>query len=98
MVEGGLREHVGVVLHIFFGVFVGLQQLEFESTKEDGVAEKEIALAIVVVAYWVCVLLALHKLTSNAARVLIADLVDLNGIVSTVERHDEAAAFIIRLS
>ena len=97
-VKGGLRENVGVVLHIFLGVLVGLHQLELEAAQEDGVAEEKVSLVVVVVANGVGVLLALHELATNAAGVLVADLVDLDGVVSAVEGNDEAAALIIRLS
>jgi len=43
------------------------------------------------------VLLALHELTTNATRVLVADLVDLDGVVTAVEGDDETTRLIIRL-
>lgn len=97
LIKGGLGEDIGVVLHIFLGVFVGLQKLELEATKEDGVTEEEVTLDVVVVANGVTVLLAFHKLTANATRVLIANLIYLNGVVSAVEGNDETARFVIRL-
>jgi hypothetical protein len=44
------------------------------------------------------VLLALHELATDAARVLVANLIHLYRVVSAVERNDEATALIIRLS
>lgn len=96
-VERGLRENVRVVLHIFLGILVGLHKLEFEASQEDGMSEEEVSLVVVVVADRVEVLLALHELATDAARVFVADLVYLDGIVSAVEGNDETAAFIIRL-
>lgn len=98
LIKGGLGEDIGVILHIFLGVFVSLQKLEFEATKENGVTEEEVTLNVVVVANGVTVLLAFHKLTANATRVLIANLIYLNGVISAVEGNDETARFVIRLS
>lgn len=97
LVEGSLREDVGVIFHVFLGVLVSLEQLEFEAAKENGMAEQEVTLDVVVVADGVAMLLALHELTTNAPRVFIANFVHLNGVVSTVERDNEAARLIIRL-
>ena len=98
LVKGGLREDIWVIFHIFLGVFIGLEELELESTKEDGVTKKEVTLNIIVVANWVAVLLALHELTSDTAGVFIAHFINLNGVVSTIEGYDEATRLIIRLS
>jgi len=43
-------------------------------------------------------LLTLHETTSNTARVLVANFVDLNSVVTAVERDDEISRFVIRLS
>jgi hypothetical protein len=61
------------------------------------VTEEEVSLVVVVVADGVGVLLALHELTANTAGVLIADFIDLDGVVSAVEGNDEATALIIGL-
>lgn len=66
LVEGSLREDIGVVFHIFLGVFVGLEELELEAAEEDGVTEEEVTLNVVALANGVLVLLALHELTANA--------------------------------
>lgn len=43
-------------------------------------------------------LFAFHELATNAAAVLVTYLVNLDGIVTAVERENESAALIIRLS
>jgi hypothetical protein len=96
-IEGCLGEDIGVILHVFLGVLIGLEQLELEAAEEDGVSEQEVALHVVVSADGVVVLLALHELTTNATRVLVADLVDLDGVVTAVEGDDETTRLIIRL-
>jgi hypothetical protein len=96
-VKRGLRENIWVILHIFLGILVSLHELELEATQEDGVSKKEISLIVVVVTNGICVLLALHELSANAAWVLVTNLVDLNSIVSAVERNNKAATLIIRL-
>jgi hypothetical protein len=98
LVEGGLREDIGVVLHIFLGVLVSLEELELEATEEDGVTEEEVTLNVVVSADGITVLLALHELTANATRVLVANLIHLDGVVTAVEGNNESARLIIRLS
>ena len=42
-----LGEHVGVVFHVFLGVLIGGDELEAESSKEDGSANKEVLLLVV---------------------------------------------------
>jgi hypothetical protein len=98
LVEGGLREDIGVVLHIFLGVLISLEELELEATEEDGVTEEEVTLNVVVSADGVTVLLALHELTADATRVLVANLIHLDGVVTAVEGNNESARLIIRLS
>jgi hypothetical protein len=93
-----LRENIRVVLHIFLGVFISLQQLELEAAKEDSVTEQKVTLKIIVRADGVAVLLALHEFTTNAARVLVTDLIDLDCVVTAVERDNEATWLIIGLS
>jgi hypothetical protein len=91
LVKGGLREDIGVIFHVFLGVLVSLEELEFEPAEEDGVTEQEVTLNVVVGADGVTVLLALHELTANATRVLIANFVNLDSVVSAVEGNDESA-------
>jgi hypothetical protein len=98
LVKGSLWEDVRVVFHIFLGVLVSLKELELKAAEEDSVTEEEVTLNIVVTADGVTVLLALHELTSNTTRVLIADLINLNGVITTVEGNNEPARLIIRLS
>ena len=80
-----LREHLGVVLHVFLGVFVGRDELEAEATKEDGPTDAEVLLLVVGLAHRVLVVLALHELATDAARVLVTHFVHLNGVITTVE-------------
>jgi hypothetical protein len=91
LVKGGLREDIWVIFHVFLGVLVSLEELEFEPAEEDGVTEQEVTLNVVVGADGVTVLLALHELTANATRVLIANFVNLDSVVSAVEGNDESA-------
>lgn len=97
LVEGSLREDIGVIFHIFLGVLVGLEELEFEAAEEDGVTEEEVTLHVVALANRVLVLLALHELTANATRVLVANFIHLDGVVTAVEGYDESARLIIGL-
>ena len=62
-----LFRSIWVILHIFLGILVSLQELELEATQEDGVSKKEVSLIVVVVTNGICVLLALHELSANAA-------------------------------
>jgi hypothetical protein len=98
LVNAGAWELVGVVFHVFFSVLISLKQLEFKSSKEDALSNQEVFLLVVSVAHWALVLLSLHKLSSNSSRVLVANFVDLNGVVSAVEGDDESSGLIIRLS
>jgi hypothetical protein len=92
-VKRGLRENIWVILHIFLGILVSLHELELEATQEDGVSKKEVSLIVVVVTNGICVLLALHELSANAAWVLVTNLVHLNSIVSAVERGSVEMSF-----
>jgi hypothetical protein len=96
-VEGGLGEDIGVILHIFLGILISLEQLELEAAEEDGVSEQKVALHIVAGNDGVAVLLALHEITTNATRVLVANFVDLDSVVTAVEGDDETTRLIIRL-
>ena len=85
LVNAGAWELVRVVLHVFFGVLVSLEQLELESAEEDALANQEVFLFVVSVAHWALVLLSLHELSSNSSRVLVAHFIDLDGVISAVE-------------
>jgi len=61
------------------------------------VSEQEVALHIVASAYRVAVLIALHDLTTNATRVLVENLVHLDGVVTAEDGDDETTRLIIRL-
>jgi len=71
--------------------------LEFESSKENSSSDEEVFLLVVGLGNWVLVLLALHELATNAAAVLVAHLIHLDGVVTAVERDDEGSALIIGL-
>lgn len=91
-------EDVGVVLHVLLSVLVGLQEHELETGQEDGGAENEILLRVVLASSWVSLLLSLHETAANSSGVLIANLVDLDSIITTVEGDDEFPGLIIWLS
>ena len=59
--------------------------------------DHEVALLVVLPGHWVVLLLALHEATADAARVLVAGLVDQDRVVAAVEAHDEGARLVIRL-
>jgi hypothetical protein len=92
-----LGEEISIVFHVLLSVLVGLEELELEAAQENGVAEEEVALNVVSTVDRVVMLLALHELSTDAAGILVAHLVNLNGVISAVEGHDEAAGFIIGL-
>ena len=96
--DGGFGEDVVVVLHVLLGVLVGLEQLELVATQEDGPADQELLLHVVALRNWVLVLLPLQELPANPARVLVAHLIDLDGVVPAVERYNELPVLIIGLS
>ena len=92
-----LGELVRVVLHVFLGVFVGRDELEAEATKLELPSDAEVLLLVVGLAHRVLVVLALHELATDAARVLVAHLVHLGGVVTAVERDDELTVLVIGL-
>jgi len=61
-------------------------------------AENEVFLGVVSARGWVSLLLSLHESTTNSSRVLVTDLINLDGVVTAVERNDESSSLIIRLS
>jgi hypothetical protein len=94
----GFREEIWVVFHILLSVLISFLELEFIPTKEKSLANQEIFLAIVISSNRVSVLLAFHELSSYSTRILVTDLIDLDGIISTIEGNDEFTELIIRLS
>lgn len=97
VLKGGFGELVWVVLHVLFGVFVGGDELEFESSQVRGAANEEVLLLVVGLCDGRSVLLALHELSTGAAAVFVAHFVDLDGVVSAVEGNNETAVFVIGL-
>lgn len=61
-------------------------------------AEHEVLLGVVSAGGWISLLLSLHKSTADSSGVLVTNLINLNGVVTTVERNDESSGLIIRLS
>lgn len=99
MIKRCLREQIWVIFHVLLSVFIGLNELELEAAKEYGVSEQEVLLGVVCAGIdRIVVLLPLHELAAESARVLVAHLVHLDGVVAAVERHDEATRLVIRVS
>ena len=74
-----------VVFLVLLGVLVCLNEHELESAKEESASKKEVLLNVILLVDRVMVLLAFHELATNASRILIAHLVDLDGVVAAVE-------------
>ena len=94
----GLLELIRIVLHILLSVFICRHKHEDESNKRNSSAKSEIAFSVIVTSLWIDLFLALHEAASNTARVLVANLVDLDSVVSAEERDHEVTGLIIRLS
>lgn len=97
-INRGFWEHLRVGFHVFLSVLIGLDKHELETNQENSLTENEVLLGVVSAGGWVSLLLSLHESTSDSAGVLVADLVDLDGVVTAVERNDESSGLIIRLS
>lgn len=97
LLEGGLGEHFTVVFHVLSGVLVDRHKHEFEARKVASATNNEITFSVVLASHGVLLLLAMDEGTSNAARVLIANFINVDGVVSAVERDDESARLIIGL-
>jgi len=97
VLDGSFGELIGVVVHVFFGVVISRQKLELESTEEASAANKEVLLGVVGLSDGAEMLLALHEFTSDSSGVLVADFVDLDGIITTEEGDNELSGFIIGL-
>lgn len=52
LVHGSFWELVWIIFHVFLGVFVGRNGLEFESTQEYGPSDEEVLLSIVSLSDW----------------------------------------------
>jgi len=98
VLDGGFGELIGVVVHVFFGVVISRQKLELESTEEASAANQEILLGVVGLSDGAEMLLALHEFTSDSSGVLVADFVNLDGVITAEEGDNELSGFIIRLS
>ncbi len=96
--ERGLGEDLAVVFHVLFGVFVCRDQHELETDKRDSATNHEIALDIVFTSNWRQLLFALHESATNATAVFVANFVNLDGVVATIEGDNESAGLIIGLS
>ncbi len=71
--------------------------MELVAAQEYGPANKEVLLLIIGLVDWVLVLLPLHELAAHSPRVLVADLIDLDGVVPAVEGDDELPVLIVGL-
>ena len=94
---GGLGEDLAVVLHVLFGVLVRGDEHKLEAREVHRAPDHEVALLVVLPRHRVVLLLALHEAPADAARVLVAGLVDQDRVVAAVEAHDEGARLVIRL-
>jgi hypothetical protein len=97
VVYGSFGENAAIVLHVLLSVFIGRDEHELETREENGAANKEIALTVVTTSDGVLLLLTVNEGSSNAAGVLVANFVDMDGIVTTVIADDEGAGLIIGL-
>jgi hypothetical protein len=96
--EGGFGEHITVIFHVLFSVLISGGEHKLEASKGDSAANHEITLSVVAAGNGGVLLLALHEATTNTSRVLVTDFVDLDGVVTAVERDDEGTGLIIGLS
>ena len=94
----GLRELIWIVLHVLLSVFISGHKHEDESNERNSSTKSEILFSVVVTSFGVDLFLALHETTTNTARVLVTNLIDLDGVITTVERDDEVSGLIIGLS
>lgn len=95
--DGSLWEVLRIVLHILLSVFISLDKSELEANEADDTTNGEVLLFVVSSGDWVGLLLALHETSTNSTRILVANLINLDSVVTTVERDDELSSFIIRL-
>ena len=98
MLDVLLGEHLGVVLHVLLCVLISAHKLEAESAQEDGAADEEVLLGVVGARDRVLVVATVHELATDAAAILVANLVDEDGVVTAEEGDDELTVLIIRLS
>jgi hypothetical protein len=97
VVYASFGENAAIVLHVLLSVFVGRDKHELKTREEDGAANKEIALTVVPTSDGVLLLLTVNEGSSNATRVLVANFIDMDGVVTTVIADNEGARLIIRL-
>jgi len=98
VLNSGLRELVGVIVHVLLGVVISGEKLELESSEEDSATDEEVLLRVVGLGNGREMFLLLHEFTSHTSRVFVTDFVNLDGIISTEEGDNELTGFIIRLS
>ena len=94
-VSRGFWENLRVVLHVFLSVLISSGKHEFESNKEDGGSDGEFFFSVVSISYWVDLLLSFHETSANSSGVLVANFVNLDSVISAVERNDESSGLII---
>ena len=93
----GLRELILIVLHVLLGVFISRHKHEDKSNKRNSSTKGEIFFSVVVTSFGVHLFLALHETTSNTSGVLVANLIDLDSVITAVEGDDEVTGLIIGL-
>jgi hypothetical protein len=96
--EGGFGEHITVIFHVLFGVLISGGEHKLEACKRNSTADHEVTFGVVATGNGGVLLLALHEAATNTSRVLVTDFVDLNGVVTAVERDDEGTGLIIGFS
>jgi len=85
-------------LHVLFGVLIRGCQQKLKSAKLNSASYQKVLLRVVLPSDLVSLLLSLHKATTHAATILVANLINLNCVVSTVEGNYKETIFIVRLS
>ena len=80
-----LREDLTVILHVLLSVLVSRAQHKLETNEGNSTTNAEISFRVVLSGDGVILAFALHEATTNTARVLIADFVDLDGVITAIE-------------
>jgi len=95
--EGSFGENVTVILHVLLSVLVSGDQHELEAGEGDSAADHKVTLGVIAAGNGRVLLLAFHEATTNTSRVLVTNFVDLDGVVTAVERNDKGTGLIIGL-